>query len=192
MNQADREAPVLSRSDKQEQHRRVRKWNRMFIERDLIMSPAWWALKSATACRIYLIFRGKCVMEKCFGRAAKDRKDAYRIANNGEIEFTYAEAEHKYGIDRQTFCRNRDDLIRVGLIDIASEGQGVHKDKTLYSISDRWRAFGTPDFKEVIRPKRRNGLGFRKGNRLGQQCQPKKDASVADDTRPPLPTTLNR
>ena len=34
------------------------------------------------------------------------------------------------------------------------------KDMTTYYISDRWRDYGTPEFKKQFRPKDTRGLGF--------------------------------
>ena len=38
------------------------------------------------------------------------------------------------------------------------------KDMTTYYISDRWRDYGIPDFKEESRRKDTRGLGFTKKN----------------------------
>jgi len=40
----------------------------------------------------------------------------------------------------------------------------MFKDMTTYYISDRWRDYGTSDFKEQSRPKDTRGLGFTKKN----------------------------
>ena len=86
--------------------------------------------------------------------------------NNGQIEFTYSEALKK-GYSRRSFRDALDQLIERGFIDIAHLGSGGWKgDKNLYSISDRWRDFGTDDFKPMERPKdRRKGIGFQKKHR---------------------------
>ena len=94
-------------------------------------------------------------------------KRQWSIANNGEIQFTYAEARRRYGLSEGRFRRAIDELIRCGFIDIAQTSSGLHRVPTLYAISDRWRDFGTERFVERQRP--RGGppsFGFKpQGNR---------------------------
>ena len=86
------------------------------------------------------------------------------VTNNGEIEFTYKEAEHRRGIKQGAFLEARDHLIEVGFIDITHSGAGLYKSKTLYGISDRWRKYGTPDFQQVERQKDSRRIGYQKRN----------------------------
>ncbi len=114
---------------------------------------------SGTAKNVYFDFLMKCRVK---GRKAKaGRKTEREILNNGEIEYTYSEAEKK-GIPRSTFMACLDMLTEKGFIDIAHSGAGGKKgDKSLYAISDRWIAWGTEDFVEASRPKdTRGGRGF--------------------------------
>ncbi len=106
------------------------------------------------------------------GRSGKERWD---IINNGEIEFTYIEAKEKYGISYGAFRNAIDELREKGFIDIAATGMGVHKVKTLYSISDRWKLYGTPEYEPPKpRPKKPINRGFQKGNKLGRNCRKRK------------------
>lgn len=142
-----------------EQRYKARKWDKMFVSRRMITSKAYLALKTATACKVFLIFLSKCRMEKLQTRPGRNERE-WQITNNGEIQFTYAEAEVKYGISAGKFTRAIDELIRVGLIEIAKTGMGLHKDVTLYAISDRWEMFGTAEFVVMKRPKRKQQFGF--------------------------------
>lgn len=101
----------------------------------------------------------------------KKRKDRV-ILNNGELVYPYSEAESK-GIPRSTFMRAVDDLVAAGFIDIAHSGSGGKKgDCSLYAISERWRDWGTDQFKPATRPKdTRRGRGFRKGNDIWQRSR---------------------
>jgi len=141
----------------------------VIIERELLLSPAWVSLGGISA-KVYLIFRGKCQFAKrrrgC-GKHTERLKD--RILNNGQLVFTYAEAQKIYGMTAPRFTRTIDELIEKGLIDITATGAGVHKVVTLYAISERWQDYGTPSFKEAHRPERRIKCGFRKGNKLWQK-----------------------
>jgi hypothetical protein len=166
----DREDGLRTR----EQIFKDKKWDKMFISRRVIMSKALLSLKTAAACQVYLIFCSKCRMEKVQTRPMSREKE-WRITNNGEIQFTYLEAEKKWGISVGKFTRAIDDLLRVGLIDITKTGFGLHKDVTLYAISYRWEKFGTDEFVVMERPKRKQQLGFTKGNSYGKNSGKKQN-----------------
>lgn len=153
-----------------EQRFRAEKWDRMFVSRALIKSKAFWDLKTATSCRVFFIFLSKCRVEKVRTTpGSRDRE--YAITNNGEIRFSYIEAEEKYGISDGKFTRAIDDLVRVGVIDIAKTGLGLKKDVTLYAISDRWEKYATDEFVVKKRPKRKQQFGFTNKNRHGRNCK---------------------
>ena len=57
--------------------------------------------------------------------------------------------------------------IEYGFIDVAETSAGLHPAPTLYAISERWRAYGTPEFVPRLRPvkHRFNGhIGLQKGH----------------------------
>lgn len=144
------------------------------LEQRLVKSAAWLSL-SGTAKDVYLVFRTKCRMEK---RRGKPAKRSPVIANNGEIEFTYAEAEQKYAIKKGRFTRALDQLLDRGFIDVAATGMGVHKVKTCYAISERWRDYGTVQFKAATRPKPSiANPGFKRGNRHWKKAHEKKSSA---------------
>ncbi len=134
----------------------------------LVKSQAWLSL-SGVAPQVYTLFRTKCQISKRYGTHGRHQRT---ITNNGEIEFTYLEAEKKYGISKDRFARALDQLIDRGLIDVKSSGMGVHKVKTWYAISERWIDYGTPAFCEAKRPGPNiSNQGFRKGNQLWRRAQ---------------------
>ena len=147
------------------------KWDRMFVSRKMITSEAFRALKTAAACQVFMIFLTKCVPKQINGKPK--RKDGWYISNNGEIQFTYKEAL-EWGIKNSRFTRAIDDLIRVGLIDIAHTGFGLQKDVTLYAISNRWEKFDIDGFVVKKRPKRKQQLGFTNKNKYGRNCKKQK------------------
>lgn len=133
------------------------------LERDLLKSCAFRSL-NGTAKNVYFDFRMKCKLQKSKG----SKRDGWCIINNGEIEYTYSEAEKKIPpIPRATFMRRIDDLIERGFIDVVHSGSGGKKgDKSLYAISNRWRAWGTENFESVMRQKdTRSGRGFKSGRK---------------------------
>lgn len=148
---------------------RVRKAEKMFVSRAVVKSKAFFSLKNAASTQVYMIFLSKCQWLPVQGARAR-RKRQYTHANNGEIQFSYKEAKEKFGISTGRFTRAIDELVRVGLIDIAKSGFGLHKDVTLYAVSERWKQYGTSEFQHAERPKR-PGLGFRKGNKLGKNAK---------------------
>lgn len=133
----------------------------VIIERALLKSEAFRAL-GGTAKTVYLDFLMK---RRIKGVKVRGRKEPV-ILNNGELEYSYSEAEAK-GIPRSTFMRALDELIGRGFLDVAHSGSGGMKgDKSLYSISERWRAYGTEHFVSATRSKdTRQGRGFKPGNR---------------------------
>ena len=113
---------------------------------------------SGTASKVLFWFqaRRKYVNDKVKG------SKQWTNYNNGEIVFSYAEAidKDKFKLTRPRFRRALDNLIKFGFIDINHHGGGMFKDMTTYYISDRWRDYGTSDFKEQSRRKDTRKLGF--------------------------------
>lgn len=138
------------------------------IERRLLESKAYRDLSTPTAYVVFGIFYTKRQMEKQ-GRRGKEH---WIVANNGEIVFTYQEAKTKHGISCGTFRKAIDELRSKGFIDIAESGVGLHKSANLYSISERWRLYGTEYYRKP-KPRSRTPInkGFQKGNRYGRNCR---------------------
>ena len=152
------------------------KGENIYVERKLLKSKAFLSLKTPTSCKVLFLFLYKRQFMQVGSRSSKRK---WQIINNGQIEFTYLEA-NRYEISDSAFRRAIDELRNKGFIDIAETGQGIHKVKNLYSISDRWRDYGAENYRP---PKKRNkgpvNRGFQKGNRLGRNC--KKRPTVADN-----------
>ena len=134
----------------------------IYIERDILESDAYWDLTGA-APQVYMVFRMKRVFsDKGFGK-----NKARIVVNNGEIIYTFVEAWKKHSIPKSTFLRARDQLIKVGLIEIAEDG-GCHH-TTKYAISNNWRNYPEQTFE---RPK--------SGNLVGMKTRWKKDTVKSD------------
>lgn len=65
-----------------------------------------------------------------------------------QFPFTYPEAK-KQGICDASFCRGIKQLQRLGFLDIVIKGgkRGESKDCTYYRLSQRWKKYGSPEFK---------------------------------------------
>ena len=134
----------------------------------MIKSKVWLSL-GRTAKDVYLLFRTKCQVATNRGKPGKER---FAIINNGELVFTYAEAQEPYGITASRFTRAIDDLVKKGFIDIEQSGMGVNRATTLYRISERWRRYGCSNFVNKTRPRaHRFDFGFKQGNDLWKRKQ---------------------
>jgi hypothetical protein len=141
------------------------------IEQKLLKSKAYRSLRTPTAYFVFGIFMTKRQIGKV-GRKGKKQKV---ILNNGEIVFSYKEAQTKYGISAGAFRDAIDELREKGFVDIASTGMGVYKVTNLYSISDRWGNYRTPEYEPPkSRPKKPINKGFQKGNQYGRNCKKRK------------------
>tara|TARA_Y100001970_G_C14165217_1_gene820892 strand:- start:119 stop:598 length:480 start_codon:yes stop_codon:yes gene_type:complete len=130
-------------------NRKFPKSKGIYLERHIISSEAYWDLNGASI-KVYNIFRLKCVISN---KTVSKRK-VRDIVNNGDITFTFKEAENNYGLSKSTFLRARDQLIKVGFIEIAEYGGCHHTNK--YSISNNWRNYPEKTFE---RPKSGNLVG---------------------------------
>jgi len=138
----------------------------VYIETALFDSDAYKSLTKAEM-RIYFEFLLKRRFGKIKGKPGK-RKNNKVITNNGEITFSYAEAETK-GYSRAAFRRAIDKFVSAGLIDIAHQGTGgmigengkITGEPSMYAISERWKHYGTESFEVQTRPKdKRSGRGW--------------------------------
>lgn len=128
------------------------------IKRKLLKSKPFRCL-GGTPKTVYFDFLMKCKVAKI--KTPSGRKKEWIIENNGKIEYCYSAAEKK-GISRPKFVKAIDQLVEYGFIDITHLGTGGHKgDKNKYTISERWKDFGTDKFIEKNRPKDiRGGRGW--------------------------------
>lgn len=89
------------------------------------------------------------------GKIPQGKRKEWVITNNGKITFYYSEAEEKYSISRGAFNRAIKQLVEYGFIDIARPSIGWARIPTLYTISDRWKKYGTEQFVEINKKPRK-------------------------------------
>lgn len=87
-----------------------------FLPRELILSAAWRSLTS-TAKDVLLLF----LLKRRIEYVGTGKRKSKVIGNNGEIEFSYAEAE-KMGVRRSTFRLALRQLVERGFISLAEAG----------------------------------------------------------------------
>ena len=143
-------------------YRKKSKKRKFWLDRKLPKSRAFLSLRRV-ALLVLVIFHTKCQMVEVKRRG---REDDWIIKNNGEIEFTYLEAERKYRISKKSFSKALDQLVEKGFIDVEHAGAAFQGDKSKYSLSDRWRKYGTDDFEVVERKKDLVKRGFRKPKKV--------------------------
>ena len=122
----------------------------IYLESEVLASAAFAEL-NLNGIRVLLRFYQKRHFSSKKGRNGRRSRE---ILNNGQIVFPYTEAE-EMGIHKSSYTRAIDTVLALGFIDIAHSGEGLYRSATLYAVSDRWRKWGTPDFVEARRPRRR-------------------------------------
>ena len=152
--------------------RKLPKTRGIYIERDILESDAFWDLTDA-APQVYMVF----LMKRVFSDKGFGKDKARIVVNNGEITYTYLEALNNHWIPKSNFLRARDQLIKVGLIEIAEDG-GCHH-TTKYSISNNWRNYPEQTFERS-----------KSGNLVGIKTRWTKD-TVKSDTNNPISTVIS-
>ena len=150
----------------------------IWVEREMILSSAFHKL-NGSASRVLLLF----LYRRQWSRPS--RKGKWHTTNNGEIVFPYEEARKKFNIPKSSFARAIDNLIEYGFIDIAHLGGGLIGDCTKYSISNRWRNYGTDNFVKKKRPKDKRGFGFTSKNweeKTGRKRRIESKSGIKNDT----------
>ncbi|MBN2512716.1 MAG: hypothetical protein JXB18_07245 [Sedimentisphaerales bacterium] len=54
-------------------------------------------------------------------------------------------------MSQATFSRCLTELVDLGFLDIAEPSSGLHRQPTKWSLPDRWKLYGQPDFVHVKR-----------------------------------------
>ncbi|MFA6414095.1 MAG: hypothetical protein WCW53_15540 [Syntrophales bacterium] len=124
----------MGKTDKKYQ---LKKW--VHVDWDVLESKAFESL-NATGIRVLLRF----LQKRGFGKVKVHGKKQV-VYDNGGLSFTYTEALY-LGISKSHFSFTLKKLHDVGFIDIEHQGGGLARDNSRYSISDRWREYGTSSF----------------------------------------------
>jgi hypothetical protein len=136
---------------------------KIYITKELLESKPYRSL-SRCAILIYQDFLAKREMVQI----RRNRKKVWVINNNGEIIYSYSEAEEN-GFSSDQFRNAIDELQYKGFIDIKHQGKGGRKppkgtgDVSKYWIDDRWRDYGTDEFRTPRNPRKkdkRKGRGW--------------------------------
>ena len=124
----------------QKQRRKHYKLKRnIYVEWELLESEAFKKLNKSSI-RVLLRF----LQKRTWSKTGKGKKKKI-VYNNDKLVFTYAEAS-ALGIKTNAFFEAIKRLVGVGFIDIEHQGGAYGKDYSRYSLSNRWRSYGTPSF----------------------------------------------
>ncbi|MBU2511699.1 hypothetical protein KJ966_10180 [bacterium] len=134
--------------------RKKTKSNKIWIDRDIYQSEAFCELVKRSKFGVPVLiwfFHSRQFGSK--SGAKFGRQSDLPIINNGKIEFTYKTAKKRLGISKPTFSKILSDLVELGFIDQTTLGGGYARECNLFAISERWRNYGKPNFKNVKREK---------------------------------------
>lgn len=133
---------------------------KIYIPKEMLQSKVYRSLS-----RVGMLLLQDFFAKRIMKRAGKKR---WLCENNGEIIYSYTEALEK-GFSRDHFRNGIDELQAKGFLDITHKGQGGRKpakgcgDCTKYWIDDRWKEYGSDDFKPARKPRKkdeRKGRGW--------------------------------
>lgn len=125
--------------------------NKILIEPDMFYSLAFKIL-SASAIRTLM----RCLQKRKWNRVKRNGRKQIEYTDDGFI-FPYAEADF-LGIATTQFWKNIKKLVEVGFLDIVHQGGWFQKDEkqkdySIYKFSDRWKLYGTENFRSVEKKK---------------------------------------
>lgn len=123
--------------------RKKYKLNRkVWMEPEMVQSSVFMSL-SKSAMWVLLRF-----LQKITWSEVRQGRRKVRVYKTTGLVFTYAEAK-AFGISESTFWRAIKRLVEKGFLDIEHQGGAYGPDYSRYKLSDRWKKYGTPEFKVV-------------------------------------------
>jgi hypothetical protein len=142
--------------------RKFRNKSSCWLTPDLIESEAFLNLSGKAAMLCVIRFHQKAFKKKIKRKRGGSKEQI--ITNNGEIIFTYAEAKELGIRSSRTFNRVIRELVEdKGFIEIAEYGSWYGKQPNKFSISYRWRKYGTDEYEKIEIPRiLPSGIGFQK------------------------------
>lgn len=115
----------------------------IFVPWDMFQSPAFRELSRSGIC-VLLRF----LQKRTWIKDKRSRKGRIQFDGTG-LTFTYEEAKDVLKISGAQFSRELKKLVELGFLDIEHQGGCYGKDYSRYTLSERWKAYGTPDFVKV-------------------------------------------
>ena len=128
--------------------------NKIWIEPEMFYSEAYRKISSSASCINTLL---RCLQKRKWEMVKRGKKRDKLYTNDG-FTFPYTEAVG-LGISGKTMhWKNLNKLIEVGFLDLVHQGGWYRKhertsDYSVYSFSERWHRYGTPEFVKVTKEK---------------------------------------
>ncbi len=147
---------------------------KIYTTKELLSSEAYRSLGRCSML-IYQDLLAKRIMKNI----KRNGKKIWVIENTGEIIYTYSEAKEN-GFSGDQFRNAIDELQAKGLIDITHQGKGGRKpakgtgDVSRYWIDDRWKDYGTDDFRPARNPRKKDTRRDRGWNKINSNPKLKK------------------
>jgi len=119
------------------------------LDADIIYSKAFKEIMSSGSAITTLM---RCYQKRKWDDSrGRKKKPAYL---NEPFIFPYNEMKDLWGIRTTQHWKNMNRLIEVGFLDLEHQGGWFQKnertkDFSRYTLSERWRKYGTPEFKKV-------------------------------------------
>jgi len=133
----------------EQEHFRIK--NKILIEPDLFYSPAFNDLSKSGIVTLL-----RCLQKRRWEKTKVHGRKITVYANEGFI-FPYREASF-LNIGTTQHWKNIKSLIEIGFLDLIYQGGSFQKhdkekDYNVYSLSERWRFYGKPEFITIEKPK---------------------------------------
>jgi len=142
--------------------RKFRNKSSCWLTPDLIESKAFLSLSGKAAMLCVIRFHQKAFKKK--NKRKRGGSKELIITNNGEIVFTYGEAKELGIRSSRTFYKVIRELVEEkGFVDLEEYGSWYGKQPNKFSISYRWRKYGTAEYEKKEIPRiLPSGIGFQK------------------------------
>ena len=123
------------------------------LDADIIYSRAFKKIMSSGSAITTLM---RCYQKRKWDDSRGRKKKP--VYSNEPFIFPYNEMKDLWGIKTTTHWKNMNRLIEVGFLDLDYQGGWYQKnertkDYSRYRLSERWRKYGTPEFKKVEKVK---------------------------------------
>lgn len=119
------------------------------LDADIIYSKAFKEIMSSGSAITTLM---RCYQKRKWDDSKNLKKKTVYL--NEPFIFPYKEMKALWGIKTTTHWKNMNRLIEVGFLDLDYQGGWYQKnertkDFSRYKLSERWRKYGTPEFKKI-------------------------------------------
>jgi hypothetical protein len=119
----------------------------------MIDSEPFQALRSVHSVKVLIYFWQKAEYAKEKRKPGQESPigNLSKILNQGEMSFEYRIAGYR-GMRPDQFVTALRELFKYGFIDFEAHGRGVKGEYSKFSLSDRWKQYNTPAWKEIPFP----------------------------------------